>query len=181
MKVEATSLPDVKLITPVVYRDTRGFFLESYQKDKLKASAGIEADFVQDNFSHSAKLVLRGLHYQLARPQGKLIMVVQGAVYDVAVDLRKSSPTFGKWVGVHLDSQTPQMLWIPPGFAHGFLTLSAQADFIYKATDFYDPSSEHCIRWDDADLGITWPISGSPLLSAKDQQGKSLHESPVFP
>lgn len=181
MKVAATSLPEVKIISPAVHKDFRGYFLESYQREKLAEYAGIEAAFVQDNLSHSLHGVIRGLHYQLQRPQGKLVMVVRGAVFDVAVDLRKSSPSFGKWVGVHLNSDNLQMLWIPPGFAHGFLALSESVDLMYKATDFYDPSSEQCLRWDDPDLAIDWPLKAPPILSEKDRQGKSLQACAVYP
>ena len=179
MRVISTSIPDVKLLEPKVYRDDRGFFFESYNLKEL-AQAGIDEPFVQDNHSQSVKNVLRGLHYQLKHQQGKLVRVVQGEVFDVAVDLRKGSPTFGKWAGVYLSAKTPQVLWIPKGFAHGFLTLSDTADFLYKTTDYYDPSSEHCIRWDDPDLAIAWPVKGQPLLSPKDSQGKSFKEALVF-
>lgn len=181
MKVEATSLPEVKLITPSIYRDFRGYFLESYQKDKWAEASGIEAVFVQDNLSHSHRHVLRGLHYQLHHPQGKLVMVVQGSVFDVAVDLRKSSQNFGKWVGVYLHSDSLQLLWIPPGFAHGFLALSDTVDVLYKATDFYDPSSEYCLRWDDPDIGIDWPLKEPPILSEKDRKGLAFKECQVYP
>lgn len=181
MKVISTTLPDVKVLEPAVFKDSRGFFFESYNQKELEQSAGIKETFVQDNHSRSVKNVLRGLHYQLQRQQGKLVRVVSGEVFDVAVDLRKSSPTFGKWTGVHLKASHPQIVWIPKGFAHGFLTLSETADFLYKTTDFYDPASEHCLRWDDPDLAIVWPVQGHPTLSPKDSQGKLLKEALVFP
>ena len=180
MKVVNTDIPDVKIIEPKVFGDERGFFYESYNQENLKKEAGIEAYFVQDNHSRSVRGVLRGLHYQTNQVQGKLVRVVAGEAFDVAVDLRTSSSTFGKWVGVHLSAENKKMLWVPPGFAHGFLTLSPQADFLYKTTDFYDPKSECCIRWDDPDLDIVWPWEGLPSLSQKDSQGKRFKEAAVF-
>ncbi len=174
------SIPDVILIQPDVHRDARGFFFESWQKNKF-AKAGIDQEFVQDNHSRSSKDVLRGLHYQIRQPQGKLIRAIVGEVFDVAVDLRRSSPSFGKWVGVNLSSENFNMLWIPPGFAHGFLVLSDVAEFVYKATDFYAPQYERCILWNDRDLGIDWPISGhEPILSEKDSKGKLFREAEVY-
>jgi dTDP-4-dehydrorhamnose 3,5-epimerase len=179
MQVIETAIPDVKIIEPKVFGDDRGFFFESFNQKLLSDKIG-NHQFVQDNHSFSMQGVLRGLHYQLLKPQGKLVRVVTGEAYDVAVDIRKSSPTFGKWVGVHLSAQNKKMLWVPPGFAHGFLVISPQADFLYKTTEFYDPTSEHCLRWDDPDVAVKWPLTGSPSLSAKDSKGKSLHEVPHF-
>ncbi len=174
------SIPDVILIKPDVHRDERGFFFESWQKNKF-AKAGIDQEFVQDNHSRSSKDVLRGLHYQIRQPQGKLIRAIVGEVFDVAVDLRRSSPSFGKWVSANLSSENFNMLWIPPGFAHGFLVLSDVAEFVYKATDFYAPQYERCILWNDRDLGIDWPISGhEPNLSEKDSKGKLFREAEVY-
>ncbi|HOG61251.1 MAG TPA: dTDP-4-dehydrorhamnose 3,5-epimerase [Flexilinea sp.] len=174
------SIPDVILIKPDVHRDERGFFFESWQKNKF-AKAGIDQEFVQDNHSRSSKNVLRGLHYQIRQPQGKLIRAIVGEVFDVAVDLRRSSPSFGKWVSANLSSENFNMLWIPPGFAHGFLVLSDVAEFVYKATDFYAPQYERCILWNDQDLGIDWPISGhEPILSEKDSKGKLFREAEVY-
>ena len=174
------SIPDVILIQPDVHRDERGFFFESWQKNKF-AKAGIDQEFVQDNHSRSSKDVLRGLHYQIRQPQGKLIRAIVGEVFDVAVDLRRSSPSFGKWVSANLSSENFNMLWIPPGFAHGFLVLSDVAEFVYKATDFYAPQYERCILWNDRDLGIDWLISGhEPILSEKDSKGKLFREAEVY-
>ena len=174
------SIPDVILIQPDVHRDERGFFFESWQKNKF-AKAGIDQEFVQDNHSRSSKDVLRGLHYQIRQPQGKLIRAIVGEVFDVAVDLRRSSPSFGKWVSTDLSAENFNMLWIPPGFAHGFLVLSDVAEFVYKATDFYAPQYERCILWNDQDLGIDWPISGhEPILSEKDSKGKLFREAEVY-
>ena len=180
MKIIQTTLPDVLLLEPRVYGDARGFFMESYNK-RVFAELGLMVDFVQDNHSRSARNVLRGLHYQIVQPQGKLVRVVRGAVFDVAVDLRRSSPTFDRWEGLELSEDNKRMLWIPPGFAHGFLVLSESADFLYKTTDFYAPEHERCIRWDDADIGIAWPLLGEPILSTKDRQGKRLREAEVYP
>ncbi len=179
MKVIPTAIKDVKILQPKIYEDDRGFFFESYNQKLLLQEAGIKQNFVQDNHSRSVKNVLRGLHYQLQQPQGKLVRVVAGEVFDVAVDLRKTSPTFGQWVGVPLSAMNHSMLWIPPGFAHGFLALTDNAEVLYKATDFYDPNSEYCLRWDDPDLAIDWPLK-QPLLSSKDRAGKSLKEVPYF-
>ena len=174
------SIPDVVLIKPDVHRDERGFFFESWQKNKF-AKAGIDQEFVQDNHSRSSKDVLRGLHYQIRQPQGKLIRAIVGEVFDVAIDLRRSSPSFGKWVSTNLSAENFNMLWIPPGFAHGFLVLSDVAEFVYKATDFYAPQYERCILWNDRDLGIDWPISGhEPILSEKDSKGKLFREAEVY-
>ena len=180
MKVFETVIPDVKILEPTVFGDDRGFFLESYNENTLSTVAGISEKFVQDNHSRSSKNVLRGLHYQLKNPQGKLVRVVTGEVYDVAVDLRRSSPTFGKWVGTHLTAQNKRLFWIPQGFAHGFIVLSPFADFLYKTTSFYDPPSDRCILWNDPDLAIEWPITESPLLSSKDTQGKRFKDAEYF-
>jgi dTDP-4-dehydrorhamnose 3,5-epimerase len=180
MNVRATSLPDVFVVEPRVFRDTRGFFFESFNKRVLEAAVGRTLEFVQDNHSRSAHGVLRGLHYQLPRPQGKLVRVVSGEVFDVAVDLRRPSPTFGKWVGERLSAENKRQLWIPEGFAHGFVVLSEAAEFLYKTTDYWFPDHEQCIRWDDPNLGIEWPLSGMLTVSAKDAAGKALKDSAVF-
>lgn len=180
MHIIETAIPDVKMIEPRVFKDDRGFFFESFNQKLMTSILGLPETFVQDNHSYSVQGVLRGLHYQLQRPQGKLVRVTHGDAYDVAVDLRKRSPTFGKWVGVLLSEQNKKMLWIPPGFAHGFLTLSPQADFLYKTTDYYDPASEYTIRWDDPILGIKWPLQNPPNLSIKDSKGLSFAEAPLF-
>jgi len=180
MNFTQLSIPEIVLITPLVFHDERGFFFESWQK-KVFAEAGIHADFVQDNHSRSIKNVLRGLHYQIRQPQGKLIRVITGEVFDVAVDLRRSSSTFGQWAGAILSSENFQMLWIPPGFAHGFLVLSDTAEFVYKATDFYAPQYERSIRWDDPQIQIDWPLQGqTPILSNKDANGTLFHDAEVF-
>ncbi len=168
------------VIEPQVFGDERGFFYESYNEKVLLEKAGIVGHFVQDNHSRSAKNVLRGLHYQIKQPQGKLVRVVVGSVFDVAVDLRKSSKTFGQWAGMHLSAEHKQQLWVPAGFAHGFLVLSEYAEFLYKTTDYYAPEHERCILWKDPDLAIAWPILEEPVLSAKDRAGKSLQEAEVF-
>lgn len=180
MQIVHTEIPEVLIIEPKVFGDERGFFYESYNQSMFAEKAGIKDEFVQDNHSRSAKHVLRGLHYQLVHPQGKLVRVVAGEVYDVAVDIRKSSRTFGKWIGVHLSSTNKKMLWVPKGFAHGFVVLSDYAEFLYKTTDFYHPASERSIRWDDPDLKIPWPIDVKPSLSAKDSQGALLTDAEVF-
>ena len=182
MRIIPTAIADVLIIEPKVFGDARGFFYESFNQQAFDAATGTKFSFVQDNHSRSAKGVLRGLHYQLApRSQGKLVRVVRGAVFDVAVDIRQSSPTFGRWVGVELSEDNQRQLWIPPGFAHGFLTLSDSADFLYKTTDYYSPEHERCIAWDDPAIGVQWPgIGGAPLLSAKDQQGRALAQAEVF-
>lgn len=180
MNFQPLAIPEVVLITPQVFNDQRGFFFESWQQKKFSA-AGIDTEFVQDNHSRSIKNVLRGLHYQIQQPQGKLIRAIVGEVFDVAVDLRKSSPTFGQWAGAVLSAENFNMLWIPPGFGHGFLVLSDTAEFVYKASDFYAPQHERSIRWDDPDIGIDWPLNGAePILSAKDANGKNLKEAEVF-
>ncbi len=180
MIVSETSLPGVMIITPRVFGDDRGFFLESWNA-RAFADAGIDVAFVQDNHSRSARSVLRGLHYQIANPQGKLVRVTGGAVFDVAVDVRRSSPHFGRWVGVELSEANKQMLWVPPGFAHGFVVLTDTADFQYKCTTLYDPGNERAVRWDDATIGIDWPLAGAaPKLSAKDAVAPSLVGAEVF-
>ena len=181
MKVIETALSDVKLLEPRVFGDSRGFFMESWNA-RIFAAAGIDATFVQDNHSCSAKGVLRGLHYQLQSPQGKLIRVTAGAAFDVAVDIRASSPTFGRWVGFELSAENKLLCWIPPGFAHGFLSLQDGTEFLYKCTDFYDPKAEHTVLWNDPSIGIVWPLEGTtPILSAKDAAARPLSEAEVFP
>ncbi|MDP2878485.1 MAG: dTDP-4-dehydrorhamnose 3,5-epimerase [Sulfuricella sp.] len=180
MKVIRSAIPDVLILEPKVYGDERGFFFESYNEKVLAEVAGIAAHFVQDNHSRSAKNVLRGLHYQIKQPQGKLVRVIAGEVFDVAVDIRKNSPTFGKWAGFNLSAENKRMAWIPPGFAHGFLVLSDFAEFLYKTTDYWAPEHERCIRWDDPDLEILWPLSCEPVLSAKDLLGARLPDAEVF-
>lgn len=177
MKVVQTQLDGVLIIEPRVFGDDRGFFFESFNERVFAEHTGLELRFVQDNHSRSARNVLRGLHYQLQQPQGKLVRVVVGEVFDVAVDLRRGSSTFGQWVGEHLSADSKRMLWVPPGFAHGFLVLSEYADFLYKTTDYYAPADEHTILWNDPDLAIAWPLSGAPALSAKDQAGLLLRDS----
>ena len=175
MKATRLSIPEVVLIEPKVFGDARGFFFESYNQRAFNEATGTDFQFVQDNHSRSAKGVLRGLHYQLRQPQGKLVRVVQGAVFDVAVDIRKSSPTFGQWVGAELSADNHRQLWVPPGFAHGFVVLSESAEFLYKTTDYYAPQHERCIAWNDPQLAIAWPDIGmAPLLAAKDAKGMAL-------
>jgi len=183
MEFTPTSIPDVVLVKPRVLGDHRGFFLEFYVKSKF-AAAGIDAEFVQDNHSKSAQGVLRGMHYQIRQPQGKLVRVTAGEVFDVAVDLRRSSPTFGKWIGAHLSADNFHMLWIPPGFAHGFYVLSPQgAEFQYKCTDYYAPEHERVLLWNDPAVGINWPLidGKEPLLAAKDANGARANEAECFP
>jgi dTDP-4-dehydrorhamnose 3,5-epimerase len=181
VEFQPLQIPDVVLVRPRLFGDSRGFFLESWERRKF-AAGGIDADFVQDNHSRSAQHTLRGLHFQVVQPQGKLVRVTSGAVFDVAVDLRCSSPTFGRWVGAELSEQNKHMLWVPPGFAHGFLVLSESADFIYKCTDYYAPQAERCIRWDDPQLAIAWPLPPgvAPLLSAKDAAGTAFAAAEYF-
>jgi dTDP-4-dehydrorhamnose 3,5-epimerase len=180
LKVIPTSIPDVLLIEPRVFPDERGFFLESYQKKQFQ-EAGIQADFVQDNHSKSCRGTLRGLHYQIQQSQGKLVRVISGEVFDVVVDLRKHSPTFGQWVGDTLSAENKRMLWVPEGFGHGFYVISLEAEVLYKASDYYAPQWERCILWNDPAIGIQWPLKGeAPILSAKDAQGKLLAEAEVF-
>lgn len=180
MKVTPASIADVLLIEPRVFGDDRGFFFESFNLRAFRDATGLDVDFVQDNHSKSARNVLRGLHYQVAQPQGKLVRVVQGEVFDVAVDIRKDSKTYGCWVGEVLSAENKKQLWVPAGLAHGFLVLSETAEFLYKTTDYYAPAHERCIAWNEPDLAIDWPISGSPVLSAKDAAGLTLAEVEVF-
>ena len=175
MKVIDTEINDAKIIEPKVFGDERGFFLETFQAERYQKMAGIDLPFIQDNHSRSSKGVLRGLHFQKQRPQGKLVRVVRGEVFDVAVDIRKESPTFGAWSGVILSEENKRQFWVPPGLAHGFVVLSDIADFEYKCTDYYDPSDEGCLIWNDPTVGITWPIE-NPLLSEKDKAGLLLSE-----
>jgi len=179
MKITPTSLPEVLLIEPRVFGDPRGFFYESWN-ERAFAAAGINAHFVQDNHSRSEKNVLRGLHYQIRQTQGKLIRAMAGSIFDVAVDIRRSSPRFGQWVGIHLTAENHDALWVPPGFAHGFCVVSEFAEVLYKATDFYAPEHERSILWNDPAIGIVWPLSGAPLLSAKDTNAVSLASAEVF-
>jgi len=177
-----TPLEGVLVIEPKVFGDARGFFFESFNAREFEALTGTRASFVQDNHSRSGKGVLRGLHYQIRQPQGKLVRVVEGEVFDVAVDIRKSSPTFGQWYGHRLSAENKLQLWIPAGFAHGFLVLSDSADFLYKTTDYWAPEHERCIAWDDPDLNIGWPLENvQPQISAKDAVGVAFHDAEVFP
>ena len=181
MKASPTAIPDVLLIEPAVFGDARGFFMESWNRRVFSGLAGREVDFVQDNHSASARGVLRGLHYQVREPQGKLVRVVAGEVFDVAVDLRRSSPTFGRWVGERLSAENRRMLWVPEGFAHGFLVLSERAEFLYKATAYYAPENERTLLWNDPALGIAWPLQGEPLLKPKDAAGSVLAKAETYP
>jgi dTDP-4-dehydrorhamnose 3,5-epimerase len=178
--VTPTALPEVLIIEPKVFGDERGFFFESFNARDFTQATGLERNFVQDNHSKSAKGVLRGLHYQLQQPQGKLVRVTQGEVFDVAVDIRKSSPRFGQWIGVNLSAENKKQLWVPEGFAHGFLVISESAEFLYKTTDYYAPQHERCIAWNESSIAIAWPFQGVPSLSAKDQAGLSLKHAEVF-
>lgn len=180
MKIVPTSIPDLLIVEPTVFGDARGFFFESFNQQRFDELIGVAVEFVQDNHSKSAQHVLRGLHYQIQHPQGKLVRVVQGTVFDVAVDIRKSSPTFGQHVGVELSADNKRMFWIPPGFAHGFVVLSESAEFLYKTTDYWYPAHERSILWNDPALGIQWPLDTAPLLSGKDQQGKLLADAECF-
>ncbi|HET98109.1 MAG TPA: dTDP-4-dehydrorhamnose 3,5-epimerase [Desulfurivibrio alkaliphilus] len=182
MKFTPTAIPEVILIEPQVFGDERGFFMETWHAEKF-AAAGLDLAFVQDNHSRSTRGTLRGLHYQLKQPQGKLARVIAGEVFDVAVDLRRHAPTFGRWVGVTLSAANKRMLWVPPGFAHGFYVLSPEADFLYKCTQFYAPAEERVLRWDDPELAIAWPLRPDlpPLLSAKDRAGAGLGEAECYP
>lgn len=175
-----TAIPEVIVLEPKVFGDERGFFFESFNAKSFAEATGLEPEFVQDNHSKSAKHVLRGLHYQIQNPQGKLVRVIQGEVFDVAVDLRKSSKTFSQWVGVHLSAENKKQLWIPPGFAHGFVVLSDIAEFLYKTTDYYSPQYERSLLWNDPDLSISWPMDCQPILAPKDLAGKSLFEADLF-
>ena len=181
MRFLPTEIPEVLLIEPQLFGDSRGFFMETWHAEKF-AAAGLGCNFVQDNHSKSVQNTLRELHYQIRQPQGKLVRVISGEVFDVAVDLRKSSPTFGRWVGDLLSAENRKMLWVPPGFAHGFYVLSPEAEFVYKCTEFYAPEHERCLRWDDPGLGIVWPLRAqAPLLSVKDLAGFSLAEAELYP
>lgn len=180
MKVLPTKISDVLIIEPKVFGDDRGFFFESFNKKTFQASTGIKAEFVQDNHSKSSKGVLRGLHYQIKQPQGKLVRASSGEVLDIAVDIRKSSPTFGQWVGVILSAVNRRQLWVPEGFAHGFIVLSETAEFLYKTTDYYAPEHERCIHWNDTDLDVDWRYGDEPLVSEKDARGVSFKEAEVF-
>lgn len=180
MPILPTKIPDVIIVEPKVFGDDRGFFYESFNARQFAEETGVNAEFVQDNHSKSAKGVLRGLHYQIQQPQGKLVRVVAGEVFDVAVDIRKQSPTFGQWVGVTLSADNKRQLWIPRGFAHGFLVTSEYAEFLYKTTDYYAPEFERSLLWNDPSIGIDWPIDGEPLLSTKDKAAKLLSEAEVF-
>jgi dTDP-4-dehydrorhamnose 3,5-epimerase len=181
VKVVRTEIPDVLIFEPKVFGDERGFFFEPYNKRAFREASGLDVEFVQDNHSRSRSGVLRGLHYQIRQPQGKLVRVSAGEVYDVAVDVRRSSPTFAKWVGFHLDAVSKRMAWIPPGFAHGFLVLSEYAEFLYKTTDYYAPEHERVVRWDDPRLGIAWPLAGEPILAARDAAAPGLAEAELYP
>ncbi len=181
MQVRPTAIPDVAVVEPKVFGDARGFFFESFNRKVFEAALGRTVEFVQDNHSRSARGVLRGLHYQLPNPQGKLVRVIRGEVFDVAVDLRRGSATFGRWMGETLSAENKRQVWIPEGFAHGFLVLSAEAEFLYKTTEYWHPEHERCIRWDDPELAIRWPHEGAaPVVSAKDAKGTSLREAAVF-
>ena len=181
MKIVDTSIADVKIIAPRVYGDPRGFFFESFNERAFNEALGVDERFVQDNHSKSVRGVLRGLHYQIEQAQGKLMRVTYGEVFDVVVDIRQSSATFGKWVSAHLSAENKRQMWVPSGFAHGFLVLSDSAEFIYKTTDFYAPQHECCLKWDDATVGIQWPLQGMPTLSAKDSVGATLQDAKKFP
>jgi len=181
MKKVGTDIPDVFIVEPKVFGDDRGFFFESFNQRQWEETTGVKTNFVQDNHSRSVKGVLRGLHYQIKQPQGKLVRCVLGEVFDVAVDIRKSSPTFGKWVGVVLSAENKRQFWVPEGFAHGFLVLSDVAEFLYKTTDYYAPEHERCIIWNDPDIGIKWPFEGNPNLSKKDALGGSFQMADYLP
>ena len=180
MQVVQTAIPDLLILEPKVFGDDRGFFFESFNQRTFQNLTGVNAQFVQDNHSKSAANVLRGLHYQIEQAQGKLVRVTAGEVFDVAVDIRRQSATFGKWVGVVLSAENKRQLWIPPGFAHGFVVLKDNTEFLYKTTDYYAPQHERCIRWDDPTIGIEWPITQAPILSGKDQLGLALSEAEIF-
>jgi dTDP-4-dehydrorhamnose 3,5-epimerase len=180
MKVTATAIPGLLLLAPAIHEDARGFFFESFNQKRFEAATGLNIRFVQDNHSRSVRHVLRGLHYQIRQPQGKLLRVTVGEVFDVAVDLRRSSPTFGKFVGTVLSAENRKQLWIPEGFAHGYLVLSEAAEVLYKTTDYYAPEHERCLIWNDPEVGIDWPKDGEPILSAKDRLGLPLSKAEVF-
>lgn len=180
MQVIPTSIPDVMILEPKVFGDDRGYFYESFNARAFKQATGLDRDFVQDNHSRSARNVLRGLHYQIQQPQGKLVRVIEGEVFDVAVDIRRSSKTFGRWVGVHLSADNKKQLWVPEGFAHGFVVLSDTAQFLYKTTDYYAPEYERSLLWDDKSLAIDWPFEGQPKLAAKDAAAATLEAAELF-
>jgi dTDP-4-dehydrorhamnose 3,5-epimerase len=180
VKVERASIPDVLLLEPKVFGDARGFFFESYNRRAFAAATGLDVEFVQDNQSRSSRNVLRGLHYQIRQAQGKLVRVASGEIWDVAVDLRRGSPSFGRWAGAKLDADSHRMLWVPPGFAHGFIALSEQADVLYKATDYYAPEHERTLLWNDPALAISWPLAGEPVLADKDRRGTPLSAAETF-
>lgn len=180
MQVINTAIPDVLILEPKVFGDDRGFFFESFNQQTFEKLTGVKANFVQDNHSKSAAHVLRGLHYQIEQPQGKLVRVTAGEVFDVVVDIRRQSSTFGKWVGAVLSAENKRQMWVPSGFAHGFLVLKDDTEFLYKTTDYYAPQHERCIRWDDPVIGIEWPLSSAPKLSVKDQQGFDLLQAEIF-
>ena len=180
MKVTRTEIPDVQVLEPRAHQDERGFFLESYNRRTFREATGVEADFVQDNEAFSVRNVLRGLHYQIRQPQGKLVSVTAGEIFDVAVDVRRSSPTFGRHVGITLTGAGHRMLWIPPGFAHGYIVLSEHAIVFYKTTDYYAPEHERTIVWNDAELAIRWPLEGAPIVSEKDRRGSALRSAELF-
>ena len=180
MNVVVTDLPGVLILEPKVFGDDRGFFFESYNARVFRDKTGLDVDFVQDNHSRSAQNVLRGLHYQIRQPQGKLVRVIAGEVFDVAVDLRRSSPSFGRWAGFRLSAENKRMAWIPPGFAHGFVVVSDTAEFLYKTTDYWAPEFERTLIWNDPDLAIDWPLTGEPTLAAKDQAGRRLRDAEVY-
>lgn len=180
MEIITTKIPNILILKPKIFTDARGYFFESFNQQHFNALTNLDARFVQDNQSRSIKQVLRGLHYQIEQAQGKLVRVLQGTIFDVAVDIRKSSPTFSHWVGIELSDTNHQQLWIPPGFAHGFVVLSDYADILYKTTDYYAPNFERCLAWDDPTIGIQWPLEAAPLLSEKDQLGLALTQAEVF-
>jgi dTDP-4-dehydrorhamnose 3,5-epimerase len=180
MIVTPTTIPDVIVLEPKVFGDERGFFFESFNSRSFAEATGVQKQFVQDNHSRSSKNVLRGLHYQIQKPQGKLVRVVEGEVFDVAVDMRRSSPTFGQWVGAHLSADNKKQMWVPEGFAHGFLVLSDVAQFLYKTTDFYAPEHEKSVLWDDPAIGIEWPLDGKPTLASKDEAAARFNEAEHF-
>ena len=181
MRVIQTDLPEVLVLEPKVFGDARGFFMESFNARVFAEATGLRPEFVQDNHSRSARGVLRGLHYQIRQPQGKLVRVTRGRVFDVAVDLRRSSPNFGRWAGAELSEDNHLQMWVPPGFAHGFVVLSDSADFLYKTTDYYAPEHERCLLWNDPTVGVDWHFEGEPLLSAKDAEGLPLAQCEVYP
>ena len=180
MKIIPTAIPDLLILEPKLFGDSRGFFLESFNANSFRQATGLDVTFVQDNHSRSQKGVLRGLHYQIRQSQGKLVRVVRGAVFDVAVDIRQSSPAFGQWFGIELTEDNHRQFWIPPGFAHGFVVLTDSADVLYKTSVYYAPEYERCILWNDPAIGIQWPLAGEPILSEKDKRGLPLHQTEVF-